>query len=75
MVSYSVQTGMVGFVSQSDLSSSESNTDSVITSLPLAKSRTSRINALDVNAWWEFTLKLITLSSERCDVSPHCNVM
>lgn len=57
------------------LSSSESNTDSVITSLPSANSRMHKINALDANAQWELTLKLITLSWERCDVGPHCNVM
>lgn len=67
--------GKLGFVSLSDLSSSESNTDLVVTSLPSANSRTHKINALDANAQWEFTLKLITLSSEHCDVGPHCNVM
>lgn len=51
------------------------NSDSVITSLPLANSRTHKINVLDANAQWEFTLKLITLSSELCNVGPHCNVM
>lgn len=35
----------------------------------------SQINAPDANARWEFTLKLITLSWERCHAGPHCNVM
>ena len=57
------------------ISFSECNTDSQITSLPLASSRTPGINALDGNAQWVFTLKLITLSSVHSDVGPHCNVM
>lgn len=51
------------------------NSDSLITSLPSAKPRTHKINAPDANAQWEFTFKLITLSSEHCHVDPHCNVM
>lgn len=77
MVSYNVHigTGLDLCLRVICLNSTECNTDSEITSPPLANSRTPEINALDVNAQWEFTLKLITLSSEHCDVGPHCNVM
>lgn len=75
MVSYNVHSGDGSDLCLRAICSTKSNTDSVITSLPLANSRTHKINALDANAQWEFTLKLITLSSQHCNVGPHCNVM